>query len=135
MNNLKKFFKRYDLFGHPINLQFGTQGHEYKTFIGGFISFFIKCFMFLIIFTMGRNMVTYNHNKTESKHAMLTNNEMLEITKYSDMKMELYLVIQGNDSYTPVNHKQLNKYINIKTGQINMTSDNQTSEYRELIDC
>ena len=60
---------------------------------------------------MGRNMVTYNHNKTESKHAMLTNNEMLEVTKYSEMKMELYLVIQGNNSYTPVNHKKLNKYI------------------------
>ena len=80
---MKKFFKGYDLFGHPINLKFGKEGHEYKTFIGGFVSFFIKCFMLYILTEMGYNMITYQKNNTDSKHAMLTNSEMLEITNYS----------------------------------------------------
>lgn len=93
MNNLKSFFKGYDLFGHPVNLKFGKEGHEYKTFIGGFVSFFIRLCMIAIIFGMGYDMVTYKLNKTDSKPAMLTNSEMLEITNYSEMGMELYLVI------------------------------------------
>ena len=42
---------------------------------------------------MGYDMINYNLNKTDSKPAMLTNSEMLEITNYSEMNMELYLVI------------------------------------------
>jgi hypothetical protein len=83
MDNIKKFIKGYDLFGHPINLKFGKEGHEYKTFIGGFVSFLIKCFMKAMIFGMTYNMIMFKRNSTSSNSKMLTNTEMLEITNYS----------------------------------------------------
>ena len=52
MNRAKSFFKSYDLFGYPINLKYGNEGHEYKTFIGGFVSFFIVAFMKIFILNM-----------------------------------------------------------------------------------
>ena len=84
---MKKFFKSYDLFGHPINLRFGDEGHEYKTFIGGLVSYFIRLFMYFMIFGMSWNMFTYQRNTTSSNSKMLTNSEMLEIVNYSQMDM------------------------------------------------
>ena len=98
---MKKFFKSYDLFGHPINLRFGDEGHEYKTFIGGFVSFFIRYFMKFMIFGMSYNMFTYKRNRTASDSKMLTNSEMLETVNYSEMDMQMYFVVQGNNSYVP----------------------------------
>ena len=113
---MKQFFKSHDLFGHPMSLKFANQGHEFKTFVGGFTSFIIKTFMFMIVFGMSVNMFTYQRNITNSKPSMLSNKEMNEITNYSKMSMEMYFVVQGNYTYNPLTLAEMKKYIHVRAG-------------------
>ena len=113
---MKQFFKSHDVFGHPMNLGIGNEGHEFKTFVGGFISFFIKTFMFLIVSGMSVNMFTYQRNITNSKPSMLSDTEMNEISNYSQMSMELYFVVQGNNTYNPLTLEEMKKYIHVRAG-------------------
>jgi len=45
-NKCSKRIKNQDMFGHPVTLNFNTQGDTYNTVIGGVVSVFIKFLIF-----------------------------------------------------------------------------------------
>jgi hypothetical protein len=93
LHNLKHKLISFDLFGHPINLRFGTHGHEFKTLEGGIVSLLIKITMLAMISDMFLNMIGYKDNRDFNQSRMLTNEEMLQTVTLKDMVINLYVVV------------------------------------------
>lgn len=39
------FIKSQDLLGHPVDFKFNEKGHAHQTYLGGFISLFIRALL------------------------------------------------------------------------------------------
>ena len=114
-NKFKSMVTSMDLFGHPVNLKYSNHGHEFKTFIGGIVSFIIKGFVFWMIINMAIDMGTYNRNDTDSVPNMLTERQLMDQVKLEDMFMEFYFLIKSKDGISrPIN--TLKKYVTVRSG-------------------
>lgn len=46
---IKKLFKKFDLFGYPIQLNFDEKGSTYQTLTGGLLSISLLFLLFLLV--------------------------------------------------------------------------------------
>ena len=57
MTSLTSMIRNLDMFGHDVRLNFNNNGHHHKTFLGGFVSLFIKTFIALYVFLNVRKLI------------------------------------------------------------------------------
>jgi hypothetical protein len=56
-SGLKDSIRGHDMFGHIINLNFNRSGQSHNTFIGGFVSMFIKISMSIYVFLNFKKLI------------------------------------------------------------------------------
>ena len=69
LKKISKSVKNHDLFTHQVSLHFGTfldkdsEGDtDYKTFVGGFVSIFLKGFLCYYIYFFTNQLVSNTNN-------------------------------------------------------------------------
>ena len=63
---LSNFIKSFDIFGHPVTLNFNKQGDTHNTIIGGVVSIFIKVLLLMFFVERSKTMLTQGDTKITS---------------------------------------------------------------------
>lgn len=104
MKKVKSFFtetiKDIDLFGHPIELNFNKKGSTHNTFIGGFLSIFIRFGLLVYVTVIFYKMFSYGNNIERSSTFTLVmdhdkaEGEAVKDVHYSDLHSSLFIVVR-----------------------------------------
>ena len=97
MDNLLKScassFKKHDMFGHSIQLNFDRKGDTHKTCIGGFVTSFVHIIVFIYIFLNMKKMLLLEDNKNFTEIGV-TNLEEKGIIDYGETNILVYMAIR-----------------------------------------
>ena len=65
-SNLRHRIKNFDMYGHPIELNFDEEGTNHKTLIGGIVSMLIQIGLLTYIVIVFVRMFTFAEDKNAS---------------------------------------------------------------------
>ena len=86
------------MFGHPIELNFDKKGTTHNTFLGGFLSIFIRLGLFVYVVVIFMKMFTYGNNMERSSTFTLaidaSEQQSVSNIKYGEMNSHMFLVFR-----------------------------------------
>ena len=114
MRKVYKRIKDMDMFGHVIQLNFNRKGELHRTFIGGFISVFIRSAMIMYFFWHLKTMFFMEDDNITSYNKMKDIINMGEVS-YKKSDLMIFYTIRKQITTSPVyiNDPEVKKHIRV----------------------
>lgn len=105
------FITDYDLFGHPISLNFNSKGSEHKTFCGGTISFLTYGFLIWYLYKRIEYLVTFNNNSIDLTMDEADFEAIGEVPMWSDEGVMPFFILADYQILSDYTYEETKKYV------------------------
>ena len=133
-SKLHKVIRNQDLFAHKPEINFDRFEKSRKSFVGGFVSFFITLYMLAFIF---QNLNKFHSTMSDNfkNYQTLLDFDKIEDVKYEDLNATIFFAVRKKiDKKAPIYMKDgLDRYINITFMQAEEDWDNQEEVIKERL--
>jgi hypothetical protein len=104
------YISEFDMFGHPILMNFERKGDSHQTFIGGIFSFFIKTFMTFYVVLCFKSLI---FREKDNNFTTFGSNQLNSVIDYNVTKLTLLHVLrkQRTEFPNPLYQADLRKFI------------------------
>ena len=114
---MKRKFKKLDLFGHPITMNFDKNGSTHNTICGAIFSVFIFSIMAMLVFTKTKTMIDYGDQNIILKEKMVFDPKDNVVNMKNTNLTYMYSLarpqkLKENADIT-INHEEYKKYMKV----------------------